>query len=173
MGNRATVVFTDGKGNYSCAVYLHWNGGAESIYSFIEELDRRKIRTDQDYECARFIQIVGEFFDQDKIGGLSLGVANGPKTDSLKDLNNIPTDHNDNGLYLVNRTTNPLTMRRFTEDYENCPKNKDGHCNYDRLSFREWSEIEVHNEKKETENHKYREQFKTFYAKNGKEVEAR
>ncbi len=89
MGNRGTVVFTDGKGSYSPAVYLHWNGSAESIYPFLEELDRRKARNDQDYECARFIQLVGEFFDQDEIGSTSLGVANSPKSDNPKELDKI------------------------------------------------------------------------------------
>ncbi len=39
MGNRATIIFTDGKKSFSPAVYLHWNGGPESVYAFLEELD--------------------------------------------------------------------------------------------------------------------------------------
>ena len=41
MGNRAAVVFTKGE-EISPAVYLHNNGGPESIYSFLAELNRRK-----------------------------------------------------------------------------------------------------------------------------------
>ena len=83
MGNRANVVFVNKAGdNISPTVYLHWNGGAESIYAFLDELDRRKVRADQCYECARFVQIVSEFFDsgEERYGTLSLGVMNGPKT---------------------------------------------------------------------------------------------
>jgi hypothetical protein len=108
MGNRGTVVFTDGKGTYSCAVYLHWNGSAESVYPFLEELDRRNARCDQDYEVARFVQLVGDFFDSDEIGSTSLGVVDGPKSDKPEDLDRIRTDHSDNGLYLVCRAEGKL-----------------------------------------------------------------
>jgi hypothetical protein len=101
MGNRATVIFTDGKNSFSPAVYLHWNGGPESVYAFLEELDRRRQRADQDYECARFIQLIGEFFNQDRINSLSLSVVNGPKSDGLSDLSKVDTDHGDNGVYLI------------------------------------------------------------------------
>jgi len=123
MGNRATVIFTDGNGSFSPAVYLHWNGGPESIYGFLNEMDRRHIRTDQYYECARFIHIVGDFFDQDEVDGLSLGVTNAPKSATLKDLEKVDVDYSDNGLYLVNRVAKPLKMRRFKEGYK---KDKSG-----------------------------------------------
>ena len=121
MGNRATVIFTDGKGEFSPAVYLHWNGGPESVYGFLEELNRRKARSDQDYECARFIELVGEFFDQDNFGSTSLGVTNGPESDRLEDLEKVATDHGDNGFYLVNRTSEEMQVRRFKEAYQHEP----------------------------------------------------
>lgn len=118
MGNRGTVVFTDGKDSFSPAIYLHWNGGPESVLAFLDELDRRKIRADQDYEAARFIAIVAQFFDKDEVGGLSLGVTNGPASDSLEDLAKIWTDKGDNGVYLVDRTKQPTVIRQFTEKYD-------------------------------------------------------
>lgn len=68
MGNRAIVIFEDEKSTeFSPAVYLHWNGGPESVYPFLDEMDRRHIRTgDGAYESARFIQLIGEYFDQDE-----------------------------------------------------------------------------------------------------------
>jgi hypothetical protein len=60
MGNRGTVVFTDGQHSFSPAIYLHWHGSANYIYAFLEELDRRKVRADRSYDAARFVQIVGE-----------------------------------------------------------------------------------------------------------------
>ena len=112
-----TIVFTDGKESFSPAIYLHWNGSSESVYPFLEELDRRKIRAAQNYEAARFIQLVGEYFDQETIGGLSLGVVNGPKSTKLCDLEKIQTDLSDNGHYLVQRNCS-LKVRRFVSTGE-------------------------------------------------------
>jgi len=119
MGNRATVIFTDKENNFSPAVYLHWNGGAESVYGFLEEMNRRNIRGSNDlmYECARFIQICGEFFDQDEFTSTTLGVTDSPKSGQLKDLAQVRTDLGDNGIYLVYRTKDEMTVRRFHEDY--------------------------------------------------------
>lgn len=159
MGNRGTVVFTDGKGSYSCAVYLHWNGSAESIYPFLEELDRRKARCDQDYEVARFVQLVGEFFDSDEINSTSLGLANGPESDAPEHLSRIKTDLGDNGLYLVRRTEGKLVVRRFTENYDN--------GNNGQLV--EWSSADVDAEREKAAKHEYvkdiRETFKKIQGK--------
>ncbi len=97
MGNRAHVIFEDKQSqHFSPAIYLHWNGGPESIYAFLDELDRRGVRADQEYEAARFVQIVGEYFMPDQ---LSLGVTSGPS--SAEDLGRWAGE--DNGLYLVCR----------------------------------------------------------------------
>ena len=87
MGNRAVVAI---QGN-DVGVYLHWNGGAESVLAFLEVCKRRGYRTpasDDFYSLARFIGVCHEFFD----GGLSLGV--GP-------LSQCDTDNGDNGLYIL------------------------------------------------------------------------
>ncbi len=68
MGNRGTVIFSNQAGDeFSPAVYQHWNGGPESVYAFLDELDRRGVRGADDlaYQAARFVHIVGDFFDQD------------------------------------------------------------------------------------------------------------
>ena len=157
MGNRATVIFTDGKKSFSPAVYLHWNGGPESVYAFLEELDRRKQRADQDYECARFIQLIGEFFDQDRISRTSLGVVNGPKSDSICDLLKVRTDHGDNGFYLVNRTVEPMKVRRFQEQL------------VDRATWKptlvELPPERVSAERDAAEKNKYRKAFRETFAK--------
>jgi hypothetical protein len=70
----------------------------------MEELDRRRQRCDQDYECPRFIQLVGEFFDQDRISSASLGVVDGSMSDNIGDLLKVQTNHGDDGFYLINRT---------------------------------------------------------------------
>ena len=147
MGNRATVIFTDGKESFSPAVYLHWNGGPESVYGFLEELNRRKARADQDYECARFIELVGEFFDQDEFGSTSLGGTNGPASDRLEDLEKVVTDHGNNGFYLVNRTGEKMSVRRFTESYQREP--------FKCLGLKEMEPLDVANERLAAYKHKY------------------
>jgi len=112
MGNRAIIIFEDEKSQeFSPAIYLHWNGGPESVYPFLDELDHRKVRADQDYEAARFIQIVGEFMSQDKLSSLSLGIHNGPKNLNPKTLTDY--DHGDNGIYIVCRENSKRRVRRF------------------------------------------------------------
>lgn len=113
MGNRATIVFeSEDRTHVSPAVYLHWNGGPESVYAFLAELDRRKVRADQCYEVARFIQLVGEFFDvDDGSDGLSLGLFAPPKDTMPAGMEGL--NHGDNGSYAICRSVKPMRMRRF------------------------------------------------------------
>ena len=93
MGNRAVVQFTH-QGTATQAFYLHWNGGPESVYTFLAVLET-------DYRCrsdaapARFAQLVGNFFG----GGLSLYAWE----------NNEPMDE-DNGVYRVDTAQNPWAV---------------------------------------------------------------
>ena len=118
MVNTATVIFTDGARSFSPAVYLYGNGGPVSIYAFLDEMDRQGVMGGQDYECASFIAIVGAFLGP---GSFMLGVVNGPKSDTTRDLGKVRTDHSGNGFYLVRRSAapvdgvTPITMRRFRE----------------------------------------------------------
>lgn len=101
MGNRANVIFVDGT-DISPAVYLHWNGGVESVYAFVKEMQRRNW-TRLDYGAARFCQVVGEFLrgtgeSITKDDGLSLGVFNGPAS-----LDAVALDPfiEENGLFII------------------------------------------------------------------------
>lgn len=115
MGNRAVVTFAkrceiekylvpaenggDGQklvgfvadNPHRVGVYLHWNGGRDSIEAFLgacKELGYRDGASDN-YGIACFTQIVRNFFGSD---GLSVGV------DTLQHLN---TNNYDNGVYVV------------------------------------------------------------------------
>jgi hypothetical protein len=115
MGNRANVLFVDGE-HLSPAVCLHWNGGPESVYAFLAEMERRKCRIagDPAYGSARFAHIVCDFFDKDSAGALSVGLLAAPKSLSLEDLE--PLNHGDNGIYVVETVRNGSVawkMRRF------------------------------------------------------------
>ena len=84
MGNRAVI---KAKGNDNKAVYLHWNGGRDSIEAFLKYCELRGFRSfNDDYGMARFIQVVSNFFGAD---GLSIGI-----TDNVDSCG-------DNGVYVV------------------------------------------------------------------------
>jgi hypothetical protein len=84
MGNRAII---KAKNNNNKAVYLHWNGGRDSIEAFLKYCELRGFRGfEDDYGMARFCQVVGNFFGAD---GLSIGITD--YTESM----------GDNGVYVV------------------------------------------------------------------------
>ena len=90
MGNRAVITTmkewkTDGIG-----VYLHWNGGRDSVEAFVEYCRLKGYRApDSDcYGWARLCQVIGNFFG----GTTSVGI------DRLRFLDR---DNGDNGVYLL------------------------------------------------------------------------
>lgn len=87
MGNRA-VITDDLNG---IGVYLHWNGGPDSVGAFLEYCRLRGFRSpteDRAYAYARLVQVIANFFG----GGLSVGI----------DLcRNLDCDNGDNGTYIV------------------------------------------------------------------------
>lgn len=91
MGNRAYVAFAD---DNPVAVYLHWNGGPESVYTFLDCLKEAGVRLD-DYGPARFCQMIGNFFGDT----LSVGVSAVPLKDGKPDWAALA--HEENGLYVV------------------------------------------------------------------------
>lgn len=87
MGNRAVVTVEGSK----IGVYLHWNGGVESVSAFLraaKDLGVRAPISDTSYFYARFAQIIGNFFG----GSTSVGI------DSIEKLD---TDNGDNGTFVI------------------------------------------------------------------------
>lgn len=86
MGNRA-VITTSKK---DLGLYLHWNGGKDSIEAFLKycELQQYRPPEESSYGFARLCQVIGNFFG----GTLSLGIDNYYKLD---------TDNGDNGVYII------------------------------------------------------------------------
>ena len=71
MGNRAIISCKNMKNEP--AIYLHWNGGPESILAFLHAAKDLGIRSpggDDSYFLARFAQIIGNWFG----GELSVGI---------------------------------------------------------------------------------------------------
>lgn len=87
MGNRAVITTPD----MLCGVYLHWNGGRDSVEGFLTYCrlaGHRDPAEDGTYALARLVQVVGNFFG----GSLSVGV--GP-------YDILDCDNGDNGVYVV------------------------------------------------------------------------
>lgn len=106
MGNRA-VVAMEVEGiprEHSPAIYLHWNGGRDSVEAFLESARRLDVRTDEQYSMARLVQIIGNY-----IGGtLSVGLGTVSTTDA---------DNGDNGLYWISPDLR-ITDREYTRGPE-------------------------------------------------------
>jgi hypothetical protein len=102
MGNRCNVIFHNGKGDFSPAIYLHWNGGIESILSFLDEMDRRNICGcgDLEYQAARFVHVVCDLFDNEETSSTSIGISNIPDItpETIKQI--CPGD---NGVFLIKK----------------------------------------------------------------------
>ena len=86
MGNRA-VITTEAK---EMGIYLHWNGGRDSVEAFLHVCNRMGFRCPENdnYGWARLAQVIGNYFDS----GLSVGI--GP-------LDQLDTDNGDNGTYII------------------------------------------------------------------------
>ena len=90
MGNRAIIQTRESYENEGIGVYLHWNGGYDSVSAFLKYCELKGYRApDKDsYGWARFCQVVGNFFG----GGLSLGIDNFSKDSG---------EWQDNGTYII------------------------------------------------------------------------
>lgn len=78
------------RGEDAIGVYLHWNGGYDSVNAFLTYCKMRGFRSTNtdNYGWARLIQVIGNFFG----GDLSIGV--GP-------IKTLDCDNWDNGVYLI------------------------------------------------------------------------
>lgn len=87
MGNRAVITTRTKK----LGIYLHWNGGRDSVEAFLKYCELRHFRSpDKDsYGWARLCQVIANFFGED---GLSIGI------DSYV---NLDIDNGDNGVYII------------------------------------------------------------------------
>ena len=90
MGNRAVITTEKNFKNNGVGVYLHWNGGYDSVSAFLKYCEIKGYRTpDTDcYGWARLCQVVGNFFG----GSTSLGIDTVDKLDC---------DNYDNGVYII------------------------------------------------------------------------
>ena len=101
MGNRAVISFKcEGvPKEYSPSIYLHWNGGRDSIEGFLKAHEKANFRNGA-YGIARLIQLITNWFG----GGLCVGVGVYSQMD---------TDNFDNGVYWVCSKTFKIVEREF------------------------------------------------------------
>ena len=100
MGNRAVITFDKKPTPDSMAIYLHWNGGPESVLAFLEAANQLNVRIGDDgYEFARVVQIIANFFG----GTTSIGVGQ---------LKTLDCDNKDNGVFIVSRAGGKITIRQ-------------------------------------------------------------
>ena len=90
MGNRAVITTKDNMDNNGIGVYLHWNGGRDSVRAFLKycELKGYRAPSEDNYGWARLCQVIGNFFG----GSTSLGIDT---------VNNLDCNNWDNGVYLI------------------------------------------------------------------------
>ena len=90
MGNRAVITTRENFENNGVGIYIHWNGGRDSVEAFLDycKLAGHRSPTDDCYGWARLTQVISNFFG----GSLSIGV---------DVVNNLDCDNWDNGVYLI------------------------------------------------------------------------
>ena len=92
MGNRAVITTEENFEKKSgLGIYLHWNGGRDSVQGFLEYCRLRAFRRPEndDYGWARLTQVIGNFMGGD---GCSVGI---------DDVKCLDMDNGDNGVYLM------------------------------------------------------------------------
>jgi len=108
MGNRAVIAFQDDhtSKDLSPAIYLHWNGGRDSVEAFLAAAKKLGVRSDSQYGCARLAQIIGNWMG----GTLSVGVGCYATMDK---------DNYDNGVYWIkNWEIVDREYKRHAEQFE-------------------------------------------------------
>ena len=87
MGNRAVITTTDKR----IGVYLHWNGGYDSVSAFLKYCELRGFASPSRdcYGWARLCEVIANFMGSD---GMSVGI-------DLYD--RLDTDNGDNGVYVI------------------------------------------------------------------------
>lgn len=90
MGNRAVITTRENFENNGIGVYVHWNGGRDSVEGFLKYCELKGYRTpDTDnYGWARLVQVIGNFFGGTNSVGIDV-------------VNNLDCDNFDNGVYII------------------------------------------------------------------------
>lgn len=90
MGNRAVITSKENFENDGIGIYVHWNGGRDSIEAFLKYCELKSYRepTFDNYGWARLTQVISNFFG----GTTSIGV---------DVVSHLDCDNYDNGVYII------------------------------------------------------------------------
>lgn len=90
MGNRAVITTRENFENNGVGVYVHWNGGRDSVEAFLKYCEMKGYRnpSHDNYGWARLCQVIGNFFG----GGTSVGI---------DVVNHLDCNNYDNGVYII------------------------------------------------------------------------
>lgn len=107
MGNRAVIAFSDNKN--ATGIYVHWNGGVESVLAFTHaarDMGARSPNGDQTYAMAGLVRAVTLFMHYRPGELLSMGIGS---------VSSLDTDNFDNGLFVIGDDWN-IKTRYFNRD---------------------------------------------------------
>ncbi len=109
MGNRAVITTSKKHLVKACddiGVYLHWNGGRDSVEAFLTYCKLKGFRSPETdcYGWARLCQVIANFFGAD---GLSIGIDR---------CCNLDCDNYDNGVYVIENWE--IVDRKYHEGLE-------------------------------------------------------
>ena len=92
MGNRAVITTKENFENNGIGVYVHWNGGRDSVEAFLKYCDLKGYREPEsdNYGWARLCQTIANYFSD----GLSIGIDT---------IDHLDCDNGDNGVYLIEK----------------------------------------------------------------------
>lgn len=94
MGNRAVITASTSH-TKGVGIYLHWNGGEESVQAFLDVAKARGFRDpsgDESYAMARLCGLIHEFFGINDSTGMGIGT-----------LEQLDCDNYDNGVYVIGK----------------------------------------------------------------------
>ena len=116
MGNRAVITTRENFNNDGIGIYLHWNGGRDSVEAFLKYCEIKGYRApDRDnYGWARLCQVIGNFFG----GSNSIGIDK---------VSNLDCDNWDNGTYIIEGWE--IVDRKYFEGLEQNEYDIDGMLN--------------------------------------------
>ena len=91
MGNRAVITTKENFDNNGVGIYVHWNGGRDSVEAFLKYCELKGFRSPEtdDYGWARLAQVIANYFGGD---GLSIGVNR---------VDHLDCANGDNGTYFI------------------------------------------------------------------------
>lgn len=90
MGNRAVITTRENFENNDVGVYVHWNGGRDSVEAFLKYCEMKGYRNPSydNYGWARLCQVIGNFFGGETSVGIDV-------------VNRLDCNNYDNGVYII------------------------------------------------------------------------